>query len=242
MGVIFMKKKVSAFIFDMDGTLVDNMSYHQLAWAGMLKHINLQSLAAEDIIHKFSGEKNEDIFNRLLNLNLSPTGLARMAEKKERIYRKLYKPHLRPVDGVVCFLKKAHSFNISTALATAAYKKNMRFILGGLEIKKYFKATVNAEEVTCGKPDPELFLLAAKKLGVDPSECIVFEDSLKGVEGARRAGMKAVFLKTSVKGLKLEEEIYKHVILEIDNYCNLEPESLLNFGVCTSKDLAIRPV
>ena len=136
-------------------------------------------------------DPDEEVFGAVSNERLSELAL-----RKEELYREVYIHHRKPVDGLVDFLDAATNLGIKMAVATAASPPNMAFILDGLELRKYFGAITTAADVKRGKPDPEIFLLSAERLGVEPKHSIVFEDAFFGFEAAKRAGMKAIGIST----------------------------------------------
>ena len=119
------------------------------------------------------------------------------ANEKEKMYEVLYRDFIKPVNGLVGFLDLLHSKNIPIAVATSAPPQNVKFVLTAIDVKKYFNIIVDDTEVKKGKPDPEIYLTTAKKLNINPSNCIVFEDSLSGVKSALNAGMKVVAITTT---------------------------------------------
>lgn len=183
-----------AFIFDMDGTLVDNMRYHTEAWRTLIEE---NGLPFDE--HKFlvetAGQTNREIIPGVFGA-MSNERLSELALRKEELYREAYLPHRTPVDGLLDFLEAALGLGIKMAVATAASPPNMAFILDGLDLRRYFDAIATAADVKRGKPDPEIFLLCSQLLEVEPARSIVFEDALFGFEAARRAGMKCIALTT----------------------------------------------
>ena len=180
-----------AAIFDMDGTLVDNMRFHSEAWVAFSQKRGIQA-SAERFEREFAGKKNEELLPLLLNRPVPPEELAQLAEEKETHYRRLYTPHLGLIRGAEAFIARLKAAKIRLAVATAAPPENRAFVLDGLNIRNTFERVVGAEEVTRGKPAPDMFLAAAKFLGIEPSACIVFEDAINGILAARAAGMAAV--------------------------------------------------
>lgn len=178
-----------ALIFDMDGTLVDNMNTHRQTWLLWAKREGIE-LSEEEILAQTHGTIGE-IVARFFP-GRSKEGLFEIGERKEALYRELYAPHLRLIAGCDDLLDWAKQTGMPLALATAGDATNIAFTLDGLNIRSYFSAFVGGEDVTHGKPHPEVFLAAAAKLGIEPSDCLVFEDSPAGVEAARRAGMKCI--------------------------------------------------
>jgi beta-phosphoglucomutase family hydrolase len=183
-----------AFIFDMDGTLVDNMRYHTEAWRTLIEENGL-----EFDEHKFlvetAGQTNREIIPSVFGA-MSNERLSELALRKEELYREAYLPHRTPVRGLEDFLEAGRGLGIKMAVSTAASPANMAFILDGLDLRRFFGAVTTAADVKRGKPDPEIFLLSAARLDVDPADSLVFEDAFFGFEAAKRAGMKAVGLST----------------------------------------------
>lgn len=189
----------------MDGTLVDNMSYHSKAWLELFDSLGIH-LEADEFLRSTAGKTNPEILREIIGKHLSEQEIRELSDRKEAYYRKLYHPNLKAANGLLPFLLQAKDLGIPMAVATAAGKENIDFILSGLDIESFFKAVVGAEDIEKGKPDPEIFLKSAQKLHVDPQACIVFEDSPNGVEAARRAGMKAILVTTSHQPEELENQ------------------------------------
>jgi beta-phosphoglucomutase family hydrolase len=183
-----------AFIFDMDGTLVDNMYFHTEAWGRMLAENGVQ-MNAHDFLVKTAGKTNREILPTVFGA-ISDERIEELGNRKESLYRELFLPVRKTVDGVREFLEESAALGIKMAVATAAPVANMEFILDGLELRRFFGAVTTAAEIENGKPDPEIFLKSAEKLGVAPENCLVFEDAVGGFEAAHRAGMKSIGLAT----------------------------------------------
>ena len=183
-----------AFIFDMDGTLVDNMAFHARAWQQMLAERGVQ-MDGDEFMVKTAGKTNREILPMIIG-GLTDEKLHELGERKEQLYREFFAADRRTVDGAVEFLERSRSLGVKMAVATAAPIANVEFILDGLDIRKYFDAVTTAADITNGKPDPEIFLTSAKKLGVKPENCIVFEDAVNGLEAAKRAKMVAIGITT----------------------------------------------
>jgi len=183
-----------AFIFDMDGTLIDNMRYHTEAWRTLIEENGFEFEERKFLVET-AGQTNREIIPGVFGA-MSNERLSELALRKEELYREAYLPHRVPVNGLVDFLEAAKGLGVKMAVATAASPANMAFILDGLDLRKYFDALTTAADVKRGKPDPEIFLLSAEKMGVEPANAIVFEDAFFGFEGAKRAGMIAIGLST----------------------------------------------
>lgn len=186
-----------AFIFDMDGTLADTMPYHQLAWDAMLPKLGVE-VDRDHFFHWSAGLTNREILPRLLGRQLPVSELAVLSEQKEALYRDLYRPHMRALPGVLPFLQRTIDMGYQRAVGSAAPPGNLDLVLDGLALRPYFQAIVGGADVSRGKPDPEIFLRAAERLGVPPESCVVFEDAPAGIEAARRAGMSCVVVTSTL--------------------------------------------
>lgn len=185
-----------ALIFDMDGTIVDNMGWHARVWVDMLAGEGL-ALSPEEFNRQTAGKTNPVLLRQLLG-ELSDEQVASFAERKEVRYRELFRPHLKPLPGLLPFLERARALGLRLALATSAGRANIAYVLEGIGAVGLFDAVVSGEELTRSKPHPEIFLAAAAKLGVPPAQCVAFEDAPAGIESARRAGMRVVALTTTL--------------------------------------------
>jgi beta-phosphoglucomutase family hydrolase len=212
-----------AFIFDMDGTLVDNMHFHTEAWGKMLSENGVE-MNAHDFLVKTAGKTNREILPTVFG-DISDERIAELGHRKETLYQELFLPHREVIKGAVEFLEEAKKLGVKMAVSTAAPVVNVEFILDGLDLRKYFQAVVTAADVKEGKPNPEIFLKSAEKLNVAPGNCLVFEDAIGGFEAAHRAGMKSIGIATvnSIEDiLKLESVVEAH-----DDFINLKPQNLI---------------
>jgi beta-phosphoglucomutase family hydrolase len=213
-----------AFIFDMDGTLVDNMSFHERTWLELLAAQGVP-VTADEFHRRASGRTNPDILREFLGDRLAEHEVEEWTERKEALYREAYRPHLQAIAGLHGFLESARSLGIPLAVATSGTRGNVEFVLDGLRIGPLFATVVTGEEVMRGKPDPEMFLTAAQRLGVEPASCLVFEDSRAGVEAAIRAGMRVVVLATTPGIGELEGRA--GVVQVVEDYSELDARALL---------------
>lgn len=184
-----------AFLFDLNGTIIDDMRYHTGAWRSILNSLGA-NLSYEEAEREMYG-KNEELLIRVFGKDrFSDEERREMSFKKEEEYQAAFRPHLKSIEGLEDFLERAKKKNIPMAIGTAAIMFNVDFVLDGLHLRHYFKALVSADDVQTSKPDPETYLLCAEKLGVDAKDCLVFEDAPKGVESAWNAGMDAAVILT----------------------------------------------
>lgn len=212
-----------AFIFDMDGTLVDNMRFHTEAWRTLIEENGFEFNERKFLVET-AGQTNREIipsvFGSVSNERLDELGL-----RKEELYREVYVHYRKPVEGLLDFLDAASELGVRMAVATAASPANMGFILDGLDLRKYFGAIATAADVKRGKPDPEIFLLSAERLGVESKHSIVFEDAFFGFEAAKRAGMAAIGLTT----VNSAEDIMRTgSVAEVHaDYSSIRPQDLI---------------
>jgi beta-phosphoglucomutase len=218
-----MAAKNKAFLFDLNGTMIDDMQYHIKGW-----HKILNELGANISLDRMKEEcygKNGELLERIFPGRFSDAEKNTMILAKEKAYQEAYKPHLKLIDGLEDFLTEAKKRNIKMAIGSAAIMFNIDFVLDNLFIRHYFDALISADEVNISKPDAETYLKCAAALKVNPSQCIVFEDVPKGVESASNAGMKTVV----IKGLHTINEFdgYTNIIQFIDSYTELCMDNLL---------------
>jgi beta-phosphoglucomutase family hydrolase len=184
-------KKFKAAIFDMDGTMINNMSYHKIAWKEFLKQHNI-SFTEEEFNKNIVGKKNDQILAYVFGRKLTSKELKDYAEEKEALYRETYKPAIQEINGLSQLLDELRSKHIKLAIATTAPEKNRIFGLEALGLGGLFDVILGDEDVQHGKPDPEIYLRTAEELHVMPSACVAFEDSIAGVESAKSAGMTVI--------------------------------------------------
>lgn len=214
-----------AFLFDLNGTMIDDMQFHLKAWYHILNDDLGANLGWEETKRHMYG-KNQELLIRIFGENrFTPEEMDRLSLEKEKRYQQEYRPHLQLIPGLQQFLEEAYALNIPMAIGSAAILFNIDFVLDNLNIRHYFKAIVSADDVHISKPHPETYLKAAQLLGVDPANCLVFEDAPKGVEAAQNAGMGSVVLTTMHE--KEEFAQYSGIIQYITDYSQLSPAGLV---------------
>ena len=192
-----MKIKATAFLFDLNGTVIDDMHYHAEAWFDILNNDLGAGLSWEEVKVQLYG-KNDELLIRIFGENhFSQERIKELSVEKERRYQQAYLPQLKLINGLQQFLDQSNAAGIKMAIGSAAIPFNIDFVLTNLQLHKYFPVVVSADDVVISKPHPETFLQCAKLLGVNPQECIVFEDTPKGVESAYNAGMPCFVLTTT---------------------------------------------
>ena len=188
--------KYKAFIFDLNGTMIDDMEYHNIAWFNILNNDLKAGLSKAEVKREMYG-KNGEVLDRIFGKgHFTEAEVDAISLKKETSYQDAFRPYLRLIDGLPDLLKKADEKGIKMAIGSAAIPFNIDFVLDNLGIRHYFPVVVSANDVAISKPHPETFLKAAAELNVSAGDCVVFEDAPKGVEAALNAGMKCVVLTT----------------------------------------------
>ncbi len=190
------QRPVRAVLFDLDGTLVDNMRFHIEAWIETARSLG-REITAETVMRDFAGRRNEEILPAMVGRAMEPAEVAAIAAVKEARYRELFDAHVAPIAGAVALLDELDACGVVCGIASAAPKVNRDFVLDRLGLRDRFRVIVGAEEVSRGKPAPDLFLLGAERLGVDAASVLVFEDAHLGVVAARAAGMRACGVTTT---------------------------------------------
>lgn len=187
---------VAAFLFDLDGTLIDSMPHHHDAWVEWHARRG-RSIDAASFFGATAGRSNAEILADMFP-QLSAGEHGAMADEKEAIYRQFAASRLALVAGAQDFIERARRAGLRLAVCTASTPENMALAFAHFPIDRWVETVVSPADGVRGKPHPDLFLEAARRLGVEPRRCIVFEDAPLGVEGARRAGMSAVALTTTL--------------------------------------------
>ncbi len=210
-----------AFIFDMDGVLIDSNPFHKIALQQFCKQHG-HDLNEAQLREKIYGRTNKDWLRNLFG-DIDKNLLLQYADEKEALFRELYKKDIRPLDGLIPFLSKLKEGGIPRAIATSAPRENVDFTLQYADMGGFFETILDESFVSRGKPDPEIYLKSAKALGFDPANCIVFEDSLSGIEAGKAAGCKVVGVTTTHS----PEELSKTDFI-IDNFIGITPQSLIS--------------
>jgi beta-phosphoglucomutase len=185
-----------AVIFDIDGTIVDNMHLHAEAFGVFAERHGLPPLTTADRA-RLDGRRNSEIFPILFKREVTRDEWQAYEHEKEGLYRELSKGRLSPMKGLASLIRRLSDEGILMALATSAPKPNVTHTLAELDLTEAFPVIVRGDEVARGKPAPDVFIEAARRLGVPPADCLVFEDAPMGIEAAHAAGMRVVALTTS---------------------------------------------
>lgn len=183
--------KTGAVLWDLDGTLVDSGEYHWRSWRDTMDADGVP-LTYEQFLASF-GQRNDRILRTWLGEDAPIERIQRLGDAKEVAYRRLAQEGgLVPLPGAAAWVERLHAAGWRQAIASSAPRLNVEVMLQVLALDRYFDAIVAAEDVTRGKPDPEVFLVAAARLETPPSRSIVVEDAAAGIEAAQRAGMRCI--------------------------------------------------
>ncbi|HRI21510.1 MAG TPA: HAD family phosphatase [Panacibacter sp.] len=227
-----MKLPAKAFLFDLNGTMIDDMAYHIKAWSDILNNDLKAGLSHEEVKEQMYGKNDELLVRVFGSERFTKEEMAGLSIEKERRYQKAYFPDLQLIKGLPEFLKESKENNVLLAIGSAAITFNIDFVLDNLKLRHYFKAIVSADDVAVSKPHPETYLKDASILGVAPADCIVFEDAPKGVEAALNAGMQCVVITTMHEQDEFAQ--YPNILGFVKDYTNPFLQQLLktNIAVC----------
>jgi beta-phosphoglucomutase len=180
----------AGIVWDVDGTLVDTAEHHFEAWSKLAAEIG-RPFTRADFAATF-GRRNPEIIRFLFGDAYSDAEVADLGERKELHYRALAVNGVSLLPGVWPLLEEFERLNVPQAIGSSAPRANLELILDATGSRAFFRAVVAMEDTKRGKPDPEVFLVAAAKLRVEPARCVVFEDAVAGVQAAKAGGMKCV--------------------------------------------------
>jgi HAD superfamily hydrolase (TIGR01509 family) len=216
------KNSAFAVIFDMDGVIVDSNPYHQIALKEFCEKHGYH-LTDEYLKSKIFGRTNADWLNELFQNKLSQEQLLQFEEEKESLFRKIFEPHIKPVEGLLNFLKLLQQHQIPRAIATSAPTSNVEFVLEKTGVGEFFQIIIDGNMIEYSKPHPEIYLKTVEALGYPAHNCAVFEDSLSGIESAQKAGCKVIGLTTT----HTQDEL-QNAQLVIDDFVQLSLNDLQN--------------
>ncbi len=183
-------------IFDWDGVIIDSSAHHEESWERLAAETG--HLLPPGHFKRGFGMKNERIIPDLLGWSFDPDEIHRLSLRKEELYREIVKEWgIAPLPGVVAWLDSLRDAGIPCAIGSSTHRLNISTGLSILGFTERFAAVITAEDVRNGKPDPEVFLTAAARIGLAPERCVVFEDALVGIEAAHRGSMQVVAVATT---------------------------------------------
>lgn len=185
-----------AAIFDWDGVIIDSSRQHEASWELLAQAENLR--LPQNHFQLSFGMKNQNIIPEILEWTTDPHEIQRLSDRKEAFYRDVLRTTgMKPLPGVLPWLRQWKSADVPCAVGTSTDLLNVETAMSLAGLDDFFSAVASSEDVTRGKPDPEVFLKAAAKVGVVPERCVVFEDAPSGVEAGLAAGMKVVAVTTT---------------------------------------------
>lgn len=210
--------RLEAVLWDLDGVIADTAEYHYRAWQEIFGRSGVV-FTKEDFMRHF-GRRHDTIINFALGDRISQEEFDAVTEEKQNTYRRLVSQNIRALPGALELIRDLGERKIKTAIASSAPPENIDVILQGLGLADAFQAIANGTEVAESKPSPQIFLLAASKLGIEPGNCVVIEDAISGVDGAKQAGMKCVAVtnshpKSSLKKADLVVDSLEKVTVDV---------------------------
>ena len=209
-----MPNSLRAVIWDLDGVIIDSAEEHRQAWQRLAQEEGIQFPDA-DFWATF-GKRNDDIIPIIWGPQ-SRERVQTLADRKEAYFRELIRTTAAPLPGSIELLQGLHEAGFLQAVASSAPMENIQLISDVLGLRQYLTALVSGETVAHGKPAPDIFLKAAKELGVDPGQCLVIEDAVAGVQAAHAAGMRCIAVagNRDLPGLR-EAELMVKSLEEVD--------------------------
>ena len=207
---------IKGVIFDMDGTIVDSLPYHYKAWKIFFNENKVENFSEK--LKDYKGGGTLDLLTTVLGNNYSKKELKSMVDDKEIIFRDIYKDNVIPIEGFIQMLESIKSQKILVGLASNAIRKNVKMILNELKIYNDFNSIICGDEVDNGKPNPEMFNKTVKRFKLDKKDCLIFEDSIEGLQGAVNSGIDAIGVKSSSSDKILKSAGAKGTI---KNYVNI---------------------
>lgn len=206
-------------IFDLDGVLVDSSEFHFQAWQIWAKRHG--TTMTYEFFRETFGMVNDNIIPHLIPRKLTKEELKELSDEKEAIFREVAKGKIKPLKGAVELVRALQAAGYKLAIGTSTPRKNIEVVLESIGLDDAFDVCIAAEDVTKGKPEPEVFLKASSGIGVPPSRCVVIEDAVAGVEAAKRAGMKAIAVTTTHPRERLE-----HADIVVDSIADVTVEMI----------------
>ena len=192
------ERSFEGIIFDCDGTLVDSMPIHYVAWVESLNHHGAPFDFTEEVFYSLAGVREQDVVKMLNEQYRSAVDPDGVAEYKFELFQKRMR-EVGEIGPVADLARRAHAEGVPVAVASGSEEETVRGVLAANDLERLFEVIITPKLVRRGKPAPDMFLLAAERLGVAPDACVVFEDGESGMQAARAAGMAAVFVPRTLR-------------------------------------------
>ena len=220
------RDRLKAIIFDLDGTLVDSLPYHHESWRIFFKKNNIEENDFDEIYKNYKGGGTLELMTSVFGDIYTKDELEKMSDDKEVIFRDIYRSKILPINGLRKFLDNLKKNNILLSIGSNAIRKNVLMTIKELGITNYFSSIICGDEVSKGKPDPEMYIKTLSNLKVNKNECIIFEDSIEGVTAAKNANIKAIGVTSSQSS-----EILKSVgaFKTIEDYTKISIDNILDY-------------
>jgi beta-phosphoglucomutase-like phosphatase (HAD superfamily) len=218
-----MKRDTAGLIFDMDGTMIDSMPWHAKSWVEFTRRHGVP-MELPELMRRTTGRTGAECMREVFGRALSADETLALIHEKEAIYRELFTPVFAEVGGFKRFAADAMTRGLKVGVGTAGDRHNIAFAFSHLGMAPAPHAVVGGDEGLPGKPEPAIFLEAARRMDVEPAHCIVFEDAPFGIEAARRAGMRAVAVCTSHSAVELAGP---HVVAQVRDFHELLQSNFL---------------
>ena len=217
---------LKAIIFDLDGTLVDSLPYHHESWRIFFKKNNIEENDFDEIYKNYKGGGTLELMTSVFGDIYTKDELEKMSDDKEVIFRDIYRSKIFPINGLRKFLDSLKKNNILLSIGSNAIRKNVLMTIKELGITNYFSSIICGDEVSKGKPNPEMYIKTLSNLKVNKNECIIFEDSIEGVTAAKNANIKAIGVTSSQSS-----EILKSVgaFKTIEDYTKISIDNILDY-------------
>lgn len=214
---------IEAVIYDLDDTMVNSHPLHERAWDGLLEpHGHTINSIPKDMQISFVGRRIHDIVGEIVDYLQLEVDREELYHQRIEVFLKIAEKELEPMPGLVASLKRFKKAGLKLAIASSGAKKYIHIVLQKFEIAQYFDVVITGDDVTKGKPHPETYLTAAKKLGLKPEACVVLEDATKGIESAKGAGCKCI----AIKNPNVPPQDYSLADLVVDTLDNISVSKL----------------
>ena len=196
-------RAIEAILWDLDGVIVQSGEYHYEAYRELFGELNVP-FSREQYFDELFGIRNWTIIRTVAG-ERPKEEIERLAERKEEKFRRIAKGKIEALPGAKETIKRAREAGLKQAIVSSTPGANIEMILGELELTEAFDTIVGEEDAEKGKPDPEGFLVAAERVGIEPKRCVVIEDAPAGIEGGKAAGMRCIGVSTTRKPERLTQ-------------------------------------